>query len=143
MRRRASTLALATALAIAVLVTGCGLMPGDPPTLHISNGTTLVVVLTVNGQEIGEFRPGVGGAVFHEQPLPQLPWTVEARTETGRLLTSMVVLPGDVRTEQDGRNSSGVFGRVDLSCGSLRIWVGDTALSGPAPGPGKPGDCEP
>lgn len=143
MGRRAASLALVFAVAIATLAAACGLIQAEPPTLSISNGTTLVVVLTVNGQEINEFRPHVDGAVYHERPLPQLPWTVEARTETGRLLTSMVVLPGDVRTERDGSQSSGVFGRVDLSCGSLRIWVGDTARSGPIPGPGKPGDCEP
>jgi hypothetical protein len=125
------------------MVAGCGLLQREPPTLQISNGTTLLVILTINGRDIGEFRPGVGGKVFHEQPLPDLPWTVEARTEGGRLLTSMVVLPGDVTTHADGSGSTGKFGRVDLSCGSLRIWAGDFVLSGPLPGPGKPGDCEP
>ena len=136
-------MALPTVLAITAWVAACGVIQGEPPSLHISNGTTLVVVLTVNSQQLGEFRPGVGGAVFHEQPLPPLPWTVEARTESGRLLTSMVVLPGAVTTLEDGSGSTGVFGRVDLSCGSLRIWAGDSPPSGPMPGPGVPGDCEP
>ncbi len=142
MRRQAASTLFPLLLAVAVIA-GCGVIPSDPPSLHISNGTTLVVALTINGQEIGEFRPGVGGAVFHEQPLPPLPWTVEARTETGRLLTSMFVLPGAVTTAEDGSGGTGVFGRVDLSCGSLRIWAGDTPPSGPMPGPGMPGDCEP
>jgi hypothetical protein len=131
------------AIGVGLLVAACGFVPSEPPTLQISNGTTLVVVLTVNGEEIGTFRPGVGGKVFHERPLPPLPWTVEARTERGRVLTSMVVNPGDVTTNDDGSGNTGVFGRVDLSCGSLRIWAGDLVLSGPAPGLGKPGDCAP
>ena len=54
-------LAVFAAVAGAAVLAACGLLPREPPTLHISNGTTLVVVLTINGQEIGAFRPGVGG----------------------------------------------------------------------------------
>ena len=132
-------------IALGLVVSACGLIPGERPELEVSNGTTLVVVLTVNGQKVGEFRPDGASPEIDEFWLPPLPWNVEARTTKGRLLTSMVVQPGDIsRTELDDGTVriSGGFARVDLSCGRLDIWAGFRP-SGPAPGPGVPGDCEP
>jgi hypothetical protein len=118
----------------------------EPP-LHVENGTELVVNVFVNDQLVGEYGAmAVGDA---DVGLPLLPWRVEARTDTGRLLTSFDVAVGDVRTERGPNNEatyqSGALGRVDLSCGRLSVWVGDFVPSGPAPGPdpGTPGDCEP
>jgi hypothetical protein len=77
-----------------------------------------------------------------------LPWKVEARSPSGRVLTTMDVAIGSVTSTMypDGHGeSSGTMGRVDLSCGRLTIWAGDQAPSGPAPppSPGMAGDCEP
>lgn len=132
-----------------VLVLGCTptvVPPRSPPTndLEVGNGTTLDVTLVVNGAALRVVPPGAAVRVPVSE-LPLLPWTVEARSPRGRVLTSMTVRPGDVRatTTPNGARayqSAGV--RVDLSCGRLDIWSGIPML-GPLPGPGRPGDCEP
>jgi hypothetical protein len=114
----------------------------------VANGTTLTVTLLVNGQAVRTFEPGEPGPTIDPVILPDLPWTVEARSASGRVLTSMRVKTGDVwTTARPGGavESSGTFGRVDLSCGSLRIWAGDVFPSGPVPASpaGSPGDCVP
>ena len=119
----------------------------ERPGLDVSNGTTLTVTLVVSGQTVATFEPGQPAPTIDVMRLPDLPWSVEARSPSGRVLTSMQVKPGDVSsTAEPGgvTRSSGTFGRVDLSCGSLRIWAG-LPPSGPAPASpaGSPGDCEP
>lgn len=126
---------------------GCGSVAGERPPLGISNNTTLVVTLTVNGQPVAEVAPGGPTTEIDESRLPPLPWTVEARTVSGRVLVSMQVEPGSVTstTNADGSTSSmSVADRADLSCGRLDIWAGFHAL-GPPPRPdaGEPGDCVP
>lgn len=138
---------------LAMLLVGCagvGASSPDPsarPKLGVSNGTTLTVSLFVNGGRVGDFPPGGPWPSFDVNALPPLPWTVEARSPSGRVLTSMAVKPGDVTISSfpGGDALTGTMGRVDLSCGSLRIWAGDVAPSGPAPASpaGSPGDCVP
>jgi len=118
------------------------------PQLGISNGTTLTVTLVVNGRPIGDFPPRGPAPTIDVATLPALPWTVEARSSSGRVLTSMEVSSGQVwrTTDPDGAvEHSGTFGRVDLSCGRLTIWSGNVQPSGPAPAasPGTVGDCLP
>jgi hypothetical protein len=131
----------AIALAV-VFATGCGTggmpvaSPGPSPGLSIANGTTLTVTLLVNGTVVGTFAPGVERDPIPPTDLPVLPWQVEARSPSGRLLASVTVHPGDVS------DTSGDGVRVDLSCGRLDIWSGPP-MSGPAPGTGSPGDCAP
>lgn len=144
--------------ALALLVVGvaaCAAPPGPStisgsgmPTLGVSNGTNLVVTLVVNGRAVADVRPGEPAPSIDTTALPALPWTVEARSPSGRVLTTMQVDPGQARstTNSDGTGSSqGAFGRVDLSCGRLTIWAGDTQPSGPAPigSLGTAGDCAP
>lgn len=115
------------------------------PDLGISNGTTLTVTLVVNGAVVRTVAPGGGVNAIAANDLPALPWAVEARSPSGRVLTSMTVKAGDVQrsTEPDGSTMyRGAASRVDLSCGRLDIWAGPPLL-GPMPGPGVPGDCEP
>jgi hypothetical protein len=140
---------LASAL-LCVLLAGCAAaQPSSPdPKLGISNGTTLTVTLVVNGQHVGDFPPGGPDPTIDVTALPALPWTVEARSPSGRVLTSMQVLTGDVQATVGPSGESdygGVFGRVDLSCGRITIWAGDVVPSGPPPdpSPGEPGDCAP
>jgi hypothetical protein len=144
---------LAVAL-LAVLLAGCHALGGpsaDPssrPNLSVGNGTTLTVTLVVNGRPVGDFPGGVGPEPSIDiAALPPLPWNVEARSPSGRVLTSMMVKPGDIRTTTvpGGVETSGTFGRVDLSCGRLTIWAGDVMPLGPVPSSpaGHPGDCEP
>jgi hypothetical protein len=147
MRRIAVSLALATG----VLVAGCLMgeispAPARDYAIGVANGTTLTVTLIVNGRLIESFPPG-GGTT---DPIPAgrlgpLPWAVEARSASGRLLTSMTVHEGDVVATSDpdgGGSAAGVGGRVDLSCGRLDVWSGPPMI-GPAPGSGSPGDCAP
>ena len=102
----------------------------------------------VNGVRVGDYLPGGPQPTFDVAALPVLPWTVEARSPSGRVLTSMRVQAKDIwTTARPGGaiESSGAGARVDLSCGSLRIWAGDIMPSGPIPASpaGSPGDCEP
>jgi len=141
------------ALVLGLVIAGCSAVPGSPsaaehPRLGVSNGTTLSVTLVVNGRTVGTIDPGGPEPSFDAASLPDVPWSVEARSPSGRLLTSMTVKPGDVwSTARPGGavESSGAYARVDLSCGTLRIWAGDVLPSGPVPPSpaGSPGDCAP
>ena len=137
-------------LAFVAAIAACNVLPPteERPKLGISNGTTLVVAIFVDGVRVGEAPPGGPSPVIDSSGLPPLPWVVEARSPTGRVLTSMRVEPGQVfRTTRPGGgiHLSGAMGRVDLSCGRLTIWAGDIQPSGPAPpeNPGELGDCAP
>ena len=141
---------VAAAMLTLLIVAGCGMattVRTERPPLGISNGTTLVVTLMVNGQKVAESWPGALQPSIAVAALPPLPWDVAARTASGRVLTSMHVERGQVSitTNADGGAESGVLGRVDLSCGRLTIWAGAHEPSGPAPVGmvGKPGDCNP
>ncbi len=119
--------------------------PGATPDLHVANGTALPITLVINGT-VFDHVAELGSADYPAADLPALPWRIEARSPSGRLLTSVDVAPGQVRETHwpDGRSEySGALGRVDLSCGRLSIWAGDLTPSGPMPGPGQPGDCAP
>jgi hypothetical protein len=102
------------------------------------------VTISVNGQIVGVAVPGQAFGPLGAD-LPPMPWTVEARTASGRLLTTMIVRREDISREEVGNGAtreSGAGARIDLSCGRLDLWVG-VPMIGPAPGPGTPGDCDP
>jgi hypothetical protein len=141
---------LAAASALLIVVSGaCGLpQPSSSDAafgdLGVSNGTALAVTLIVNGAAVATVEPGAGATV-PKRSLPPMPWTVEARSPTGRVLVSFVARAEDIsRTEIPGgvTRLTGAGGRADLSCGRLDVWVGPP-MSGPIPGPGVPGDCAP
>jgi hypothetical protein len=127
---------LVAVLAAATLLGACA---PDRPALSYSNGTTISIDIIVNGAKVARLAPGADGTIA-AATLPALPWTVIANTTGGRTLTAMTVKPGGV--VQSSETQEGVAVRVDLSCGRLDLWVGPP-LSGPAPGPGTPGDCNP
>ena len=134
---------VSAALSAIVVLAGCALMPSaqDKPPLGVSNGTTLVVTLFVNDQAVAQVPPGGPRPEIDLEGLPPLPWTVEARSPSGRVLTTMRVEPGQVwaTTRPDGLlDSSGTFGRVDLSCGSLRIWAGSRSRPARRPARASP-----
>jgi hypothetical protein len=143
---------LVCGVALAGLLGGCGLIPelggsgARPIGVEVANETDLDVTLVVNGRIIRVVKA-------HDRTpdpitadvLGPMPWTVEARSNSGRLLTSMVVHDGDVSYEDLGngmRSARGDGARVDLSCGRLDVWAGPPMM-GPAPLPGVPGDCVP
>lgn len=113
--------------------------------LAINNSTTLTVGLVVNGSLVASLEPNscLGCGQDDAVPaslLPPLPWHVEARSPSNRVLVTLDVHAGDVDYESNSAKGDG--NRVDLSCGRLDIWSGPPLL-GPAPGPGTPGDCQP
>ena len=113
------------------------------PPLSISNGTTITVTLAINGVALETIEPG-GYEDPVDVPLPALPWLVETRSPSGRVLSTMTVQAGDVvYTTPDASSRSSSRGdavRVDLSCGRLDVWAGPPML-GPAFSPG-PGSCD-
>ena len=99
----------------------------------------------INGNTLATYRPGTGSEAIAAAALPALPWVVEVRSPSGRMLVSMTVRAGDVQQILNADGSvtySGDAMRVDLSCGRIDIWSGPP-MAGPAPGPGSPGDCAP
>ena len=69
--------------------------PSLSPSLHLTNGTTLTVTLVVNGQRVGDVPPGSPLPRIDVFDLPPVPWVVQARSPSGRVLVSMQVQPGD------------------------------------------------
>ena len=105
----------------------------------VSNDTTITVSVAVNGTAVRIVQPRTQETLL-VRDLPPQPWVVEARTTSGRVLSSMTVRPGDV--QESGNVLKGDAVRVDLSCGRLDMWSGPPLL-GPFPGPGTPSDCNP
>jgi hypothetical protein len=159
---------LLAAVAIAAVAAGCSLLPGfatPPPSgvvdpelplgvkvftppaemeVHVSNGTTIPVTVTVGDSFSRDVAPGQG-ADLTALDLPSLPWDVRVRTASGRVLLELPIRAGAAwrRRNADGSTESQSPGaRVDLSCGLIVIWSGGPR-GGPAPGPGVPGDCAP
>lgn len=120
-------------------------VPAQVRDIEVSNQTTLAVTLVVNGSALRTFPPGAIGAI-RVSDLPALPWIVEARAPSGRVLTSMAVRAGDISetSRPDGvRVLQGAAARVELSCGRLDLWSGPPMLGPMAGTTGKPGDCDP
>jgi len=120
--------------------------PAPSPTatvaLSIANYTTIAVTLVVNGSVVEVVPPG-GYQDPIKAALPGLPWTVETRSPSGRVLSSMTVWPGVVWQTSYPNGEGAAHGdavRVDLSCGRIDVWSG-APLLGPPPGPGTSGDC--
>jgi len=149
LRARLAWLLLA---AIPLLMAGCALLfpPDGVPigtdyTVHVFNNTTLPVQVAINGRAVGVAAPQ-DALELRPSALPRLPWSIDATTPTGRLLLHVDVAPGsvvDVRNLDGSGSHTAPYGRLDLSCGQLRIVIGEITPSGPAPGPGLPGDCLP
>jgi hypothetical protein len=132
------TVAAAIALSACASVTSSSIAPASAPvfpSISVANGTTISVAIAVNGTVMETVAPGTT-----EDPipatLPARPWTVEARSPTGRVLATMTVGATDDITSTSGR-----FARADLACGRLDVWSGPPVL-GPTfiPDASKPCD---
>jgi hypothetical protein len=146
---RLTAVVLPLALAGCVSATGAGTAgssqtPGSSQGMKLSvgNWTTIAVTLVVNGSVIETIPPG-----GYEDPikasLPAMPWNVETRSPTGRVLSTLVVHEGDYTVTQMPSGGMQIHGdsvRVDLSCGRLDVWYG-TPMLGPTFIPGPSGDC--
>ena len=138
-------------LAITIVVAGCSMLPAgtnvvpaSSMTLNVSNGSTLAVALAVNGTVVDKIGPHETRSDIPASKLPDLPWSVEVRSPSGRVLASLVVRDGDVASfsEPGGAGVRGDAQRVDLSCGRIDVWSGPP-MAGPSAGAGVPGDCDP
>lgn len=100
---------------------------GSLPNLSVENGTTLTVALYVNGQRVGDFPPHSWTWTVAGAALPPLPWLVEARSSSGRALVSLDVRHGDIQTTVGASGDVALKfdgGKVDLSCGRVRVLAG-------------------
>src|SRR5262245_7967766 len=136
---------------VALVVDACGAIPGvgpaDPasiPSFGATNGTKLDIGLFVNGQLVAKLSPGQS-IDPSTTPMPPLPWRVEARSATGRVLGSATVEPGGATctpNAQGGQSCSGALILVTLVCGRFEFFAGTVpALPAPELGAGDP--CEP
>jgi hypothetical protein len=132
---------------LALSLGACGLIPdsgtytGRPVGVEVSNETTLPITVVVNGAIVRNLAPGEATQTpITAEVLGPMPWQVEARTPSGRVLLTLIVHDGDVWSGPD--ENHGVAKRIDLSCGRLDLWAGPP-LAGPMPLPGVPGDCVP
>jgi hypothetical protein len=129
---------------LAITLAVClGCTPRFAESLHVNNGTRLAVTVLV--KVIRTVDPASGVVEIPPEDLPPVPWDVEVRSPSGRLLVDLTVRPEMItRTTGTGGvvSLTGAGARTDLSCGRLDVWVGPPLL-GPAPGPGTPGDCDP
>jgi hypothetical protein len=111
-------------LGLALAACSPGSVASPSTSLGIENGTTLVLTLVVNGQTAATLPPG--GSEESSANLPARPWTVEARTASGRVLATMFVGLGPADPAVAGDSStSGSSSRFPLSCGSIRMWTGN------------------
>jgi hypothetical protein len=125
---------------------GWHVVPADAMSLGVSNGTKLAVTLAVDGEVVRTLAPGAVAEAIPASALPALPWVVEARSPSGRLLTSMTVKAGDVlRAGNPAEVSKGPWTSAVLSCGRVDVWSWSGPLPPPPTGPasGSPGDCAP
>jgi hypothetical protein len=112
---------------------------------YVSNGTTLDLLVAVNGEPVGTSRAG-SVDLFHFGKTTD-PSTITLTTATGRQLIDLTFQRSDIGIGAGGTGSVGKFvgQRVDLSCGRLDVSVGGIIL-GPGPDPNMtfaPGDCDP
>jgi len=138
------------ATVVALLVAGCAgqdvtalRTPAAPPTpapsgetFSVANGTTVPVAIAVNGTVIETVPEGTTEDPI-KAPVPPRPWTVEARSPSGRVLATMTVAANDYLSSTSGR-----IGSADLACGTIVLWAGAPYAGGPSsvPDPSKPCD---
>jgi hypothetical protein len=113
--------------------------------LGVVNGTDLRVTIVVNATVIETIEPRRADKAILMSALPPLPWVVEARTSSGRVLVTMTAGPEDVQGPTAlGDAHFSKYSAVDLSCGELSIWTGAVQPTGGGPpGSGTAGDCQP
>jgi len=111
------------------------------PIVEVDNNTPLDVSIFVNDAPVTSFTNGT----FDARDYGPAPWTISARSPSGREITSHVLNPEDIwSTTGDYRTQdAGWLARHDLSCGRFEMWAGSPP-SGPGPlGSFPPGDCDP
>lgn len=108
----------------------------NPAHISVENGTTVPIAIAVNGTILETLPPGTTEDPLHAT-LPAMPWTVDARSPSGRVLATLTIGTTDGLSITSGRFAGG-----DLACGRLWIWAGASPGGGPSmiPDPSKPCD---
>lgn len=122
-------------IALAAGVAACGTLPPTPQPsatpspvgINVVNGTTVAVAIAVNGTVVETIPPGATETPLRAV-LPARPWSVEARSPTGRVLAAFTVPKGDAVSAQ-----SSVGAAEDLACGTLDLWAGGPRGDHPMP----------
>ena len=125
---------------LAITLAACGTAPTLTPSLPklgVMNGTTLTVTVNINGHATQDVPPGSMVPAAMLEAVPALPWTVEVRSPSGRVLATMYL---GTQVESSTGSSRADF---DLSCGRITLWTGDVEPEAPASSGGTPGDCGP
>lgn len=114
-----------SALLVVFAMAACAVSPSIQPTtnLGIENFTTVPLTLFVNGNPVAAITPGGVQPSVDRASLPPLPWTVEARTDSGLVLGQMLTGPYRVND-----TVSEVF---DVACGTITVWTGESAPPSP------------
>ena len=119
---------------IAAMLAGCAGWSSAPSlTVHVTSSTDRPLLIYVNGDWVGTIPARAGAmdvpAAGHNGP----PWTVEARTDTGRVLGTL-----DVSAAQ-AADPAGVASDATLKCGNLRLAVGTSSVASGAAVSGQVG----
>lgn len=104
--------------------------------LGVANGTTVTVSVALNGIVVATVAAGETQTAI-PVVLPSRPWTVEARSPSGRLLATLTVGAADDISATSSRAVSEV-----LACGRIELWAGGPHGGEPAPSLASPKPCE-
>jgi len=129
-----ATVAIALAACAGPSATASPLTPS--PALNVANATTVPVAIAVNGTVL-ETVPVGATEVPIKAALPALPWTVEARSPSGRVLATLTVSAAD---DISATTSVGAF--EHLACGQLDLWAGGPRGDAPIPSLASPKPCD-
>ena len=116
--------------------TGTPAATTSPVGISVANGTTVPVAIAVNGTVVETVPPGTDEAPLRAA-LPARPWSVEARSPSGRVLAAFAVPAGDAVS---GQASVGAI--EDLACGTLAVWAGGPRGDHPRPSGVAPKPCD-
>lgn len=138
--------AIAIAAVVALAALACA-APRPTPTaaqmpatvadwISLNNASTLPITVAVNGTVVATVPAGaVQNPIL--AALPARPWTIEARSPSGRVLASLAVGSGAIVSDQRS------IGDVEsLACGELVLWAGGPVPDGPRPVGSTPEPCD-
>ena len=103
---------------LAITLAACGTAPTLTPSLPklgVMNGTTLTVTVTINGHATQDVPPGSMVPAATLEAEPALPWTVEVKSPSGRVLATMYL---GTQVESSTGSTRADF---DLSCGRITL----------------------
>ncbi len=104
--------------------------------ISLANDTTVAITVIVNGTVAATVPPDTTAAPI-AGALPARPWTVEARSPSGRVLATLTVGVADNISATAG---VGAFG--DVACGHVTLWAGGVIPDHPIPSQASPQPCD-